>query len=454
MTHAVRFTSSIHDIGFDKWNELLNTDNPFLRYEFLSALEDTHCIDSHSMNSSSTLMPPHNSLESGWIPHYAILEDTSPEERLLNPEPQIVAIAPVFKKLHSYGEYVFDWSWAEAYERHGLNYYPKLTWAIPFTPSSGPRIISQGTSEQINEYYQTFAQGLTKYCQIHHLSGWHCLFPIFSANKSLNTIKRQGVSKSEKTMERLSCQFHWYNNKQGPFLTNSKSSDYFQDFDEYLESFTSRKRKNVKKERAKLLANGFSFLQKESNEITSEDIVNFYTCYQQTYAKRNSQGYLSLEFFQEIHRNMPETLLLVQAKLPVNAFSSNETPHQKRDSVQVVANALYFKDEDNLYGRYWGCFEEFDNLHFECCYYQGIEYCIQNGLGHFDPGTQGEHKISRGFRPIMCFSQHWISHPQFANAIQEFIDSEKQNIQLYANAANQRLPFNQSYLNTPRNDEE
>ena len=457
MTQTVRFISSIHDIGSETWNTLLDTDNPFLRFEFLSALEDTYCIDSPKNTPFMKDSQNYKSIDSGWIPHYAILEELPPENQSSNQEPNILAIAPVFKKYHSYGEYVFDWSWAEAYERHGLNYYPKLVWAIPFTPSSGPRIISQGTLEQINDYYQKIAQGLTEYCQLNQLSGWHCLFPDAPANVSLNTPPPLGSSKTT-TMQRLSCQFHWYNNKHSLVNINNDSSNYFQDFEEYLETFSSRKRKNVKKERTKLLTEGFTFQQKESDEITPEDILSFYNCYQQTYAKRNSQGYLSLEFFQRIHQEMPEALLLVQAKLPVRTTPSDndkihaQDPYQKNDTLEVVANALYFKDENNLYGRYWGCFEEFYNLHFECCYYQGIEYCIKKRLGHFDPGTQGEHKISRGFRPITCFSQHWIAHPQFAEAIQDFIHSEKQNIQLYAEAAGQRLPFNQSYLNTSKND--
>lgn len=400
MANSVHFVDSILLIGKNQWNALSTTDNPFLRYDFLVALEDTRCIDSAPINS-------------GWIPNYALLK---------NEEQQVLAIAPVFKKLHSYGEYVFDWAWADAYRRHGLKYYPKLVWAIPFTPSTGPRLISLGTAQQLIQYHQQIANGLTEYCQKNHFSGWHCLFPDALANTALSnpTIKPQTTNKNRlnNIMPRISCQFHWFNND------NEESG--FRDFNHYLEKLTSRKRKNIKKERTRLYKSGFVFFRKAGNQISAFDIEIFYHCYQLTYAKRNMQGYLTLEFFQKIRTTMPENLLLVQAQ------DSNGN---------IVANALYFKDADNLYGRYWGCLEEFDSLHFECCYYQGIEYCIEQDISHFDPGTQGEHKISRGFEPTICHSQHWIAHPQFSEAISQFLNEERLDIQEYAAQASELLPF-------------
>ena len=415
MANTVRFINSIHQIGQDQWRELSNSgkaaDNPFLRFEFLAALEDCLCIDSPSQSRA---------LNSGWIPSYAVLESPLLDRSSLETQ-QILAIAPVFKKLHSYGEYVFDWGWAEAYQQHGLKYYPKLVWAIPFTPSTGPRIISQGNPEQIALYHQQIAQGLTEYCQSNHFSGWHCLFPDSLGNKSLGKVP------FDKVMQRTSCQFHWFN-------------ENFKNFSHYLEKLTSRKRKNIKKERSKLLNAGFIFSQKTAEKITPADIENFYHCYQLTYAKRNMRGYLTLEFFQKILQTMPDQLLLVQAQQP------NED--QGKTHTKIVANALYFKDDDNLYGRYWGCLEEFDSLHFECCYYQGIEYCIEHDISHFDPGTQGEHKISRGFEPTICHSQHWIAHPQFSEAIDNFLKEEQLDIQDYAAQAAEHLPFKQSTLNS------
>jgi predicted N-acyltransferase len=405
MTNSIRFSRSIYSIGQQQWNSLSNTDNPFLRFEFLAALEDCNCIDSEKQTPILKTTP----LNSGWIPSYALLE---------NEEQVVLAIAPVFEKFHSYGEYVFDWAWADAYQHNGLKYYPKLVWAIPFTPSTGPRIISQGDNPQQLKYHQQIAEGLTVYCQQHNYSGWHCLFP--------NSQAQEAIKQSRNSMSRTSCQFHWFNSDQ---LNNS-----FTDFSHYLEKFTSRKRKNIKKERSRLLESGFSFHRKSGTEINHKDIENFYHCYQLTYAKRNSRGYLTLAFFKQLLKTMPEQLLLVQAQYHNNNESSN-------GESSVVANALYFKDSDNLYGRYWGCLEEFDSLHFECCYYQGIEYCIENNLNHFDPGTQGEHKISRGFEPTICHSQHWIAHPEFSRAINDFLTEEKLDIQHYAAQATEHLPF-------------
>ena len=424
MKHTIRFSHSIYDIGKESWNALSTSDNPFLRFEFLAALEDCQCIDSPIQR-----MP----LNSGWIPQYAIVEDE---------QHAALAIAPVFQKLHSYGEYVFDWAWADAYQRHGLQYYPKLVWAIPFTPSTGPRMISQGNQHECTQYHQLIAEGLTAHCQTHNFSGWHCLFPnavaqqaFGSSDSTINNTTYNTINRAiNGTMSRTSCQFHWFNgdaNGQG-----------FTNFAHYLDKFTSRKRKNIKKERARLLESGFSFHQKSGFEISESDIENFYHCYQLTYAKRNSRGYLTLAFFKQLVKTMPEQILLVQANYQAHDKSADSS------SSPIIANALYFKDADNLYGRYWGCLEEFDSVHFECCYYQGIEYCIEHNLSHFDPGTQGEHKISRGFEPTICHSQHWIAHPEFSEAIDEFLTVEKSDINNYVIQATEYLPFRNTNENT------
>lgn len=409
MANNIKFISSIHNIGALNWNSLLSSDNPFLRFEFLSALEDCQCIN--SANTPQTL-------NSGWIPHYALLEDEQQKP---------LAIAPIYQKRHSYGEYVFDWAWADAYERYGLNYYPKLVWAIPFTPSTGPRIISQGNNDQLLAYYQDIALALSQHCLEHDFSSWHCLFPDLLATRALTSApttstrnppftSQAGMSlTSDTSMLRTSCQFHWFN-------------EGFKDFSHYLEKFTSRKRKNIKKERARLQESGFVFQQKTESEISEEDIEIFYHCYQLTYAKRQRYGYLTLNFFKQLLKTMPEQMLLIQAQ----RCGKN------------VANALYFKDADNLYGRFWGCLEEFDSLHFECCYYQGIDYCIENNLSHFDPGTQGEHKISRGFEATTCYSLHWIAHPQFREAIDHFIKEEQLAVEDYATAVKEHSPFKNS----------
>jgi predicted N-acyltransferase len=479
MTNSIRFIDSIHQVGLKKWNQLLNSDNPFLRFEFLAALEDSQCIDSPRYEQSQT-----DPLNSGWIPHYAILESsvmpsTMPEantetkvaiERSSeNYERTILAIAPVYKKLHSFGEYVFDWSWADAYEKHGLHYYPKLVWAIPFTPSTGPRIINQGSAELTQAYYQQIAHALTQYCQAQDYSSWHCLFPNTQANEALSSPSQPPIS--NKIMWRQSCQFHWFNNSEASHKFNADklnnkeidTDNSFRDFAHYLEKFSSRKRKNIKKERSKLRQAGFIFKQINAHDISDADIKAFYHCYQLTYVKRNRRGYLTLEFFQQIIKTMPEQILLVQAlyqekpgceKTAAENSSAENSSSEKPNagnpsSLKIVASALYFKDENNLYGRYWGCLEEYDSLHFECCYYQGIEYCIANNIHHFDPGTQGEHKISRGFEPTICASQHWIAHPQFSDAIDDFIKDENDYMKNYAKQVIEHLPFKYINSSTP-----
>jgi len=392
-----RFEHSIHNIPARQWNRLLPNDNPFLRYEWFAALEDSGCISSSANQVDFQRL--------GWQAYYLLIEE----------DDQLVAIAPVFKKLHSYGEYVFDWSWADAYHRNGLEYYPKLLWAIPFTPSTGPRLVTKAKDRDFQRYAQYCANALTKYCQSHSYSGWHCLYPEQKLKDAVNQL----------SLPRNSCQFHWYN--------LSLSGHRYQNFDHFLDDFTSRKRKNVRKERARFKSSDVEIKRLTGSDITPEDIENFYRCYQLTYLKRGMQGYLNLNFFQQLRETMAEQMLLVQANLTPDSSDSG--------GQQNIANALYFKDEKNLYGRYWGCLDEYDSLHFECCYYQGIEHCIENELEHFDPGTQGEHKISRGFRPVICHSQHWIAHPQFRNAIDRFLQEETLDIKHYQQQASEHLPF-------------
>jgi len=397
MTISHKFIHSIHTIDEEIWKQLLQTDYPFQQYQWLAALEDNNCISSVTNKADFERL--------GWRAHYLLLEEDC----------QPVAIAPIFEKLHSYGEYVFDWSWADAYHRHGLEYYPKLVWTIPFTPSTGPRLICQTNTANFKRYAEYCARALTEYCQAHDYSGWHCLYPQDDLKAA---IKRQ-------TLSRNSCQFHWYN--------LSLSGHRYQSFDHFLEDFTSRKRKNVRKERARFQSSQIEIKRLSGADISARDIENFYRCYQLTYMKRGMQGYLNLNFFQQLRETMADQMLLVQANLTPDSSDNG--------GQQNIANALYFKDERNLYGRYWGCLDEYDSLHFECCYYQGIEYCIENNLEHFDPGTQGEHKISRGFRPVICHSQHWIAHPQFRDAIDRFVQEEAMDIKHYQQQASIHLPF-------------
>lgn len=371
------FLSSINDFNSTSWNTLCGIDYPFLRHEFFAALE----------NSGSTVR------ETGWQPHHAIVNNGD----------RTIAIMPLFLKYHSYGEYVFDWAWADAFHRHGHEYYPKLLNAIPFTPATGPRwAVAKG--ENLQEITQFLFDSINAEAKKLKASSSHFLFTNNDAEPFFNT---------EIYLKRTGCQYHWLN------------KDY-KDFDDFLGRFTSRKRKNVKKERNKVYDQGITLTVKSGPDITEEDWQYFYLFYHLTYYKRSGrQGYLTKEFFPLLSKNLSEHLVMVQAT-------------KEND---VIAAALYFRDSHVLYGRYWGCKDEYDHLHFEACYYQGIEYAIKHKLQRFDPGAQGEHKIQRGFTPVPTYSYHSINNPIFYDAIKHFIDAETQEIHTYIQQASERLPF-------------
>lgn len=368
------FIDSIHRVAAPQWNALLEDDHPFARHEFFAALEDS--------GSTTT--------ERGWQPHHLLMWQG----------PQLQAALPLFIKHHSYGEYVFDWGWADAYAQYGYDYYPKLLTAIPFTPCRGPRLLGSLTAEQ----QQAMVQTLQNQSRTLGASGWHCLFPEAPLSESLII---QGAS------QRLSCQFHWYNRGYG-------------DFSDFVSTMSSRKRKNILRERRQVAAQGFEFEHKRGKEISAADWDWFYQLYQDTYLKRSGHGgYLEREFFYQLGRTLPEHCLLVCAR---------------RDG-RPVAGALFLYDRDCLYGRYWGCQEEFDHLHFETCYYQGIDYAIAEGLGRFDGGAQGEHKLARGFEPILTLSNHWLAEPAFRSPIERFLHLEAQEVRSYQEAAQRHLPY-------------
>ncbi len=377
MSTRINSIHSIHDIGATQWQRLCDDSSiqgyPFLQFAFLAALEDSGCIGQQADHPS------------GWQILYLTDNAEAPQWLL-----------PCYVKQHSYGEYVFDWSWAEAYQRYGLDYYPKLQWAVPFTPASGPRHL--GILPEPN----TLVTLLNEVCERHNLSGWHLTFP------ATPLMPHPQVS------ERISCQFHWHNR------------DY-QSFADYLQYFTSRKRKSVNKERQRIAQQGVTLQRKCGADISADDIAFFYRCYQDTYQRRRSWPYLNRAFFEQLRKTMSQQMMLVMASL-------DETP---------VASALYFFDDQTLYGRYWGALDDIDGLHFEACYYQGIEFCIENNLQRFDPGTQGEHKISRGFEPVITRSYHYLQHPGFAQAVADFTDEERQQVLSYQQQATSLLPFRQ-----------
>ncbi len=380
MNVNAEFLASLDAISASEWNAITGTDYPFLRHEFLHGLEQTGCTRA----------------DTGWQPCHLLLRDAA----------GILAVMPTYLKSHSYGEYVFDWSWADAWQRSGLEYYPKLVSAIPFTPATGPRLCIRGGADT-DRTWDAALQAIRQFAQKQGISSWHLLFP---EEQVASRLLEAGLHR------RTATQFHWFN--QG-----------YASFDDFLAGFTSRKRKSLRRERARVAEQGLTLRTLRGSEITAQQWLQFHNFYQQTYAKRSGHGgYLTRAFFTETAPRLGEQVIMVLAYLDSRA----------------VAGALYFRSGDTLYGRYWGCEREYDCLHFEACYYQGIEYCIANGLQKFDPGAQGEHKIQRGFRPVPTWSNHWIADPRLSAAVGDFTRSEAQHNRAYLEGAATLLPFRQA----------
>ena len=373
----IEFLDTIERIDKNDWNKLVRKKYPFLNYEFLKALEITKCV----------------SPEEGWTPLHIVVSEKD----------IVLAIMPLYVKTDSQGEFIFDWSWADAYYRNGLEYYPKLVSSIPFTPASGPRLVI-ADERRSEEIIKAVSNALKKISEDNNFSSVHILL---AEKKEIDLYSNEDFSL------RTSYSFHWFNKE-------------YKNFDNFLEDMTSRQRKNIKKERTKISQQGIKMKKISGHEITEDMLEIFYKFYQVTYLKRGMRGYLNLEFFKKIVNKMPESILMVLAQNSLGEY---------------VAGALNFYDEEKLYGRYWGCLEEYDSLHFETCYYQGIEFCIKEKLKSFDPGVQGEHKIKRGFCPIETFSAHWIKDVRFKEAIDDFLSRERVHILEYNQDRKSRLPF-------------
>ena len=378
----VEFLNSIEDISKEDWDGTFNNAYPFLKYEFLKCLEITKCVSS----------------DQGWQPLHAIVTEKE----------KVIAVMPLYIKTDSQGEFIFDWSWADAYYRNGLEYYPKLVSSIPFTPATGPRILFSNNSKK-EVIVNKISESLKKLSEDQKFSSVHILL---AEKEEINQFSQEDFSL------RTSYSFHWFNNN-------------YRNFDMFLEDMTSRQRKNIKKERGKILQQDVTLSRIKGSEITVEMMEIFYQFYQVTYLKRGMRGYLNFDFFKTIIKVIPESIMLVLAENKNGNF---------------VAGALNFYDDKKLYGRYWGCLEEYDSLHFETCYYQGIEFCIENELESFDPGVQGEHKIKRGFCPIETYSAHWIKDIRFKEAIDDFLEKERAHILEYNQDRKVLLPFKKEVM--------
>ena len=377
--------SSPAEVPADEWNALLARDaqpTPFLRHEFLDALHVARCaVD-----------------DTGWSPHFVTLTD----ERT----GRLAAAAPVYAKQHSYGEYVFDWAWADAYQRNNLPYYPKLLCAVPFTPVQGTRLLAADDDAR-----RHLAATLLAFAEQSDVSSLHVLFPTGDEARlleSMGMMLREGV------------QFHWLN-------------DGYRHFDDFLGTLEQKKRKNIRAERRKVHDAGVTFRRLTGDQITDADWRFFSRCYRQTYREPYSSPYLNLDFFRTIGATMPENLLLVIAEADGQPIAS--------------ALAVYRRGEHGggtLYGRYWGAIEHVPCLHFETAYYQLLEFCIEAGLDTFEGGAQGEHKLARGFLPTVTHSAHWLAHPAFSDAVARFLERETEHIHAYVDELREHDPFRRS----------
>jgi len=377
----IRVLNGISEVAASDWNALAGNSNPFLRHEFIHALEASGCA----------------SPETGWQPCHLLL---------LNGEDRPAAAMPLYIKSHSRGEFVFDWAWASAYQRAGHAYYPKLLSAVPFTPVTGPRFL-QANGEQPRERDRSMLlAAAVELGERLAASSLHCLFP---SPEDAEWMKQKGM------MLRTDCQFHWKNEGYG-------------NFGEFLRMFSSAKRKKVNRERRRVREEGIAFETLAGNDLTPGLWETLYPLYASSYLRRGQSPYLNRDFFERITRSMPEAIVLFVARLDGEA----------------VALAICFRGEAALYGRYWGSAGFHHSLHFETCYYQGIEYCVREGLALFDPGVQGEHKLARGFEPETSFSTHWVRHAGFANALTGYLAREREQVARYVEIAGEHTPFKQA----------
>ncbi len=369
----VEIADSIAGFNARDWNGLVANDYPFLRHEFLLAAEQSGSVSS----------------DTGWSPRHMGLYDAGNK---------LCAAMPLYEKSHSWGEFVFDWSWAQAYEQAGLRYYPKLVSAVPFTPAPSPRLLAADEDNK-NE----LLGAALKYARDDGYSSLHVLFPL---ENDLTVLQDNGLKL------RKDCQFHWHNNN-------------YETFADFLATFNVTKRKKAKRDRRHVAEQGIRFRWLKGREIDRATWSDVYQLISLTFLRRGAMPYFSEDFFVAVSDRLPDNIVVVLAE-------KNSMP---------VAAAVFYESESALYGRYWGSDSHYNALHFETCYYQGIDYCIAQRKKLFEPGTQGEHKLSRGFRPVATWSAHWLARPEFFAAVGNYLDAEEQHIDRYIEAAGEHSPY-------------
>jgi len=369
-------TDALVRVDAGQWNALAApSGHPFVRHEFLSGLERSGCVGGNT----------------GWCASH-VLAYTGPDCR------RLVGAVPMYVKLHSYGEYVFDWAWADAYERAGLDYYPKLVVAVPFTPVTGPRVLAadRAVRSALIEYTLDHAERAG-------VSSLHWLFTDSGDYEALET---------RRLLPRIGTQFHWHNR------------DYAS-FEDYLDAFTSGKRKKIKRERRRVHEAGIEFDVLSGDTVQPRHVDAMYRFYRSTVALHGAIPYLTRAFFEILAQELAEHLVLILA----------------RHGSDYVAGALNLRGDQALYGRYWGASADFNGLHFETCYYRAIEYCIDQRLARFEAGAQGEHKLSRGLLPTLTRSMHWLREPRFASAVADFLERERNGVTHYGEVLRAHSPF-------------
>lgn len=376
MTIEISIIGAINEVSSDEWNQLVDNDNPFACFEFLNALEQHHCVGQNH----------------GWLPQHILIKENN----------TLIGASPMYLKNNSYGEFVFDWAWADAYHRSGIEYYPKLVTSIPYTPATGQRFLINDLN-RFEEISQLIISSGLQHAKSLGVSSMHWLFTNKTDTEQLE---------NNNLMLRLGCQFHWQNNN-------------YNDFEHYLSFFNSKNRKKIKRERKQVQQQDIEIEIRSGLEMTDSLWETYHSFYSSTFDKKSGMATLSLDFFKSIGQTMPNNVLVLFAK------HNNE----------YVASAFCIRGDKTLYGRHWGCSEEFDSLHFELCYYQGLEYCINNNLQRFEPGAQGEHKIYRGFLPSKTWSAHWVSHPEFDTVIRKHVAHEQEGMHHYIKDMQSHSPF-------------
>ena len=462
-TFQIEVRDSLADVPADDWNALDDSGYPFVRHEFLHGLEATGCLGS----------------DNGWYPRYLLLRhigeddvpadgsgsafaddgvptaDADEDEEPRAGEGELVGAVPTYVKTNSYGEFVFDWSWADAYQRHGLDYYPKLVASIPFTPATGPRLLVRG-DQPYAETVRLLAAAVRQFAAGEKYSSAHFLFlteresEILSGGSGManGSAAGSGAAGGERPasawqgvgsandgdeehagdadvmlpdggdhLRRLDCQYHWHD---GDYTT----------FDDFLADCTSKRRKTIRRERRHVTEAGLTLSRRRGDTLSAAEWHEVHRLYSSTYDRKWGRPSLSEAFFRRMGETFGEHTLVVLAHDPDDS-----------EPARPVACSIMFSGGGTLYGRYWGCRREYNSLHFETCYYQGIEHCIEQGIAHFEPGAQGEHKITRGFVPTLTRSAHWIAHPQFRDAISRFLDEETRHVERRCEGLTELLPF-------------